>query len=36
MASIADVLGTVGAALDKVGDHLDDTSAQAHGFLATP
>lgn len=36
MASIADVLGVVGAALDKVGDHLGDTSTEARGFLAAP
>ena len=36
MDSIADVLAAVGAALDKVGDHLTDTSTQARGFLAAP
>lgn len=36
MDSIADVLAAVGAALDKVGDHLVDTSTEARGFLTAP
>lgn len=34
MDGIADVLAKVGAALDRVGDHLTDTSAQAQGFMS--
>ncbi len=36
MTGIAEVLAQVGAALDKVGDHLSDTGSQAHGFRAVP
>lgn len=36
MDSIAELLGKVGAALDRAGDHLGDTSSQARGFLAAP
>ena len=35
MDSIADVLASVGGALDKVGGYLTDTSTQARGFMAS-
>lgn len=34
MDSIAEVLASVGSALDKVGGYLTDTSTQARGFMA--